>query len=60
LSVESPYVLLRNGKRIPISDADDLERKVSWIEYFKTYHDSKGLEEFLADREQDIPREIDL
>lgn len=60
LSVESPYVLLINSKRIPISDADDLERKVIWIEYFKTYNDSKGLDDFLADREQDRPREIDL
>ncbi len=60
LSVESPYVLLKNGERISISDADDLELKVTWIEYFKTYNDSKGLEDFMADREQDTPKDIDL
>lgn len=60
LSVESPYVLLRNGKRISISDADDLESKVTWIEYFQTHNDPKGLEKFLEDREQDIPRDIYL
>lgn len=60
LSVESPYVLLRNGKRISISDADDLESKVTWIEYFQIHNDPKGLEKFLEDREQDIPRDIYL
>lgn len=60
LSVESPYVLLRNGKRISISDVDDLESKVTWIEYFQTHNDPKGLEKFLEDREQDTPRDIYL
>lgn len=57
LSVESPYVLLKNGKKIPITDADDLERKVTWMEYFKTYDNPKGLEDFMVDREQDVPKD---
>lgn len=60
LSVESPYVLLKNGEIFSIYDANDLECKVTWIEYFKTNNDSKGLEGFMADREQDTPKNIDL
>ena len=29
----------------------------TWEEFFKTYDNPKGLEDFMADREQDIPKD---
>ena len=33
------------------------QESVSWEEYFKLYRDPKGLEDFMADREQDVPKD---
>ena len=59
LDFDNPYVLLNNGLRIPVDNAEDLERKVkgTWEEFFKLYGNSKGLEDFMADREQDVPKD---
>ena len=59
LDFDNPYVLLNNGLRIPVDNAEDLERKVkgTWEEFFNLYSDPKGLEEFMADREQDVPKD---
>lgn len=29
----------------------------TWEEFFKLYSDPKGLEDFMADREQDVPKD---
>jgi hypothetical protein len=34
--------------------------EVTWQEFFKNYDDPTGLEDFMADREQDTPRDVDL
>lgn len=98
LQSDAPYVLLKNGLSIPVTDAKDLERKVTlidlggtasdidlisipitlkddefaqfiqtlntdkdrnrtWEEFFKKYGDPKDLEDFMADREQDVPKD---
>lgn len=99
LQSDAPYVLLKDGSSIPVTDAKDLERKVTlinlggtafdinlisipitlkdddfeqfiqnlntddsdrnptWEEFFKKYRDSKDLEDFMADREQDVPKD---
>lgn len=60
LDFDSPYVLLNHALRVPVVDAKDLENKVTkgtWEEFFKTYDNVKGLEDFMVDREQDIPRD---
>ena len=33
------------------------QESVSWEEYFKLYRDPKDLEDFMADREQDVPKD---
>ena len=33
------------------------QESVSWEEYFKLYRDPKGLEDFMADREQEVPKD---
>jgi len=38
---------------------EDLEQ-ITWEEYFKLFNNLEDLENFMADREQDIPRDIDL
>jgi hypothetical protein len=44
-------------------DADGVFREekqqLTWEAFFKTYN-LEGLEDFMADREQDTPRDIDL
>lgn len=39
---------------------EDQEQINTWKEYFKNYGNPEGLEDFMADREQDTPRDIDL
>ena len=39
---------------------EDQEQVNTWEEFFRLYSDPKGLEDFMEDREQDIPRDIDL
>ena len=39
---------------------EDQEQVNNWKEFFKLYGDPKGLEDFMVDREQDTPRDIDL
>lgn len=36
---------------------EDQEQIETWVEYFKLFDNSKGLEDFMADREQDIPKD---
>ena len=36
---------------------EDQEQIETWVEYFKLFDNPKGLEEFMADREQDIPKD---
>lgn len=36
------------------------EQKASWANFFATFSDPKGLEDFMADREQDTPKDKDL
>lgn len=36
------------------------EKKRTWEDFFKNHNDSRGLEDFMVDREQDMPRDIDL
>lgn len=33
--------------------------EVTWEDFFK-HHDPRGLEDFMVDRDQDTPRDIDL
>ena len=35
----------------------DQEQINTWEEYFKLFDNPKGLEDFMADREQDIPKD---
>lgn len=35
-------------------------KKETWEDFFKTHGNSQGLEDFMADREQDTPRDIHL
>lgn len=62
LTIESPYVLLKNGQKIAIFDTKGLEMQVkdTWKSFFKYCQNPDGLEDFMADREQDTPRDIDL
>ena len=39
---------------------EDQKQIDTWEQYFKLFGDSKGLEDFMADREQDTPRDTDL
>ena len=59
VTFDAPYVLLKNGVSLPVDNAEDLERKVkgTWENFFKKYGDSKDLEDFMVDREQDIPKD---
>lgn len=34
--------------------------EVTWQEFFKNYDDPTGLEDFMVDRKQDTPRDIEL
>ena len=34
--------------------------EVTWEDFFKIYDDPRELEDFMADREQDTPRDIEL
>ena len=36
---------------------EDQEQVNTWEEFFRLYSDSKGLEDFMADREQDVPKD---
>lgn len=36
---------------------EDQEQVNTWEEFFRLYSDPKGLEEFMADREQDVPKD---
>ena len=36
---------------------EDQEQVQTWEEYFKLFGNPKGLEDFMADREQDIPKD---
>jgi hypothetical protein len=36
---------------------EDQEQIETWVEYFKLFDNPKGLEDFMADREQDIPKD---
>ena len=33
------------------------QEQITWEEFFNLYSDPKGLEEFMADREQDVPKD---
>ena len=59
VNFDAPYVLLKNGVSLPVDNAEDLERKVkgTWENFFKKYGDSKDLEDFMVDREQDVPKD---
>ena len=36
---------------------EDQEQVNTWGEFFRLYSDPKGLEDFMADREQDVPKD---
>jgi hypothetical protein len=36
---------------------EDQEQVNTWEEFFRLYSDPKGLEDFMADREQDVPKD---
>ena len=36
---------------------EDQEQIITWEEYFKLFDNPKDLEDFMADREQDIPKD---
>ena len=36
---------------------EDQEQVQTWEEYFKLFGNPKGLEDFMADREQDVPKD---
>ena len=36
---------------------EDQEQVNTWEEFFRLYSDSKGLEDFMADREQEVPKD---
>ena len=36
---------------------EDQEQVNTWEEFFRRYSDPKGLEDFMADREQDVPKD---
>ena len=36
---------------------EDQEQVQTWEEYFKLFGNPKGLEDFMAEREQDIPKD---
>ena len=42
------------------ANEDGVFCEVTWEEFFKNHDDPTGLEDFMADHEQDIPRDIDL
>ena len=33
------------------------QEQITWEEFFNLYSDPKGLEDFMADREQDVPKD---
>ena len=33
------------------------QEQITWEEYFKLFDNPKGLEDFMADREQDVPKD---
>lgn len=41
------------------ANEDGVFCEVTWEEFFKTYDNPKGLKDFMADREQDIPQDRD-
>ena len=36
---------------------EDQEQVNTWEEFFRLYSDPKGLEDFMADREQEVPKD---
>ena len=36
---------------------EDQEQVNTWEKFFRLYSDSKGLEDFMADREQEVPKD---
>ena len=36
---------------------EDQEQVNTWEEFFRLYSDPKGLEDFMVDREQDVPKD---
>ncbi len=36
---------------------EDQEQVNTWEEFFRLYSDPKGLEDFMSDREQDVPKD---
>ena len=42
------------------ANEDGVFYEVTWEEFFKNHDDTTGLEDFMTDREQDTPRDVDL
>ena len=42
------------------ANEDGVFCEVTWEEFFKNHDDRTGLEDFMTDREQDTPRDVDL
>jgi hypothetical protein len=42
------------------ANEDGVFCEVTWEEFFKNHDDPTGLEDFMTDREQDTPRDVDL
>ncbi|MFZ7353813.1 MULTISPECIES: hypothetical protein [Acinetobacter] len=42
------------------ANEDGVFYEVTWEEFFKNHDDPTGLEDFMTDREQDTPRDVDL
>ena len=53
--LDKPPKLYRLDKDVVFKE--DQEQINTWEEYFKLFDNPKGLEDFMADREQDIPKD---
>ena len=52
--LEKPPKLYRLDKDVVFKEDQE---QITWEEFFNLYSDPKGLEDFMADREQDVPKD---
>ena len=52
--LEKPPKLYRLDKDVVFKEDQE---QITWEEYFKLFDNPKGLEDFMADREQDVPKD---
>lgn len=61
-AVQLPKEYRFKGKEVyirksPNGDVILSEKRLTWVDYFNEHSGSEGFETFMADREQDIPRD---